>query len=340
MEEKEILNKSDKKLYKVNNVRESLYKLNELFDTMGLNINYDYEKSEAYIVLNGKSVKMKKGNNCFYIKTGNRLIGFSFATTHLMFNFGTIMDVIIASGKDVKYLEYCQGKSFDNFDHPYTIFLSYVDGKINQFFSDNRYIEFTEGNTINFKLAELIRDWKLDYKHSAFERPYYHEFGCGTKEERIFDDKIREIGKIYLPVSSLDLVDKRKGRKRNVIATDHECLYEDYEYYLKHHKDMDRTRLSFYDTFGGRTLVDPNLPENSARYPDEKCLDFSLKIITLDEARRVYEDVVRDIKLENAYKYLSLYFGELIESVRCYQNQGNPDKYETPPIHFLELKNK
>ena len=103
---------------------------------------------------------------------------------------------------------------------------------------------------------------------------------------------------------------------------------------------MDRTRLAFYDTFGGRTLVDPNLPENCARYPDEKCLDFSLKIITLDEARKVYEEVVQEIKQENAYKYLSSYFGELIESVRCYQNQGNPDRYENSPIHFLVLKNK
>lgn len=333
-------NKEKGHVYKVNNDRESLYKLNELFDTMGVNINYDFENSEAYIILNGQSTKMKKGSNCFYIKNGNELIGFSFATTNLMFNYGAIMDVIIASGKDVKYLEFCQGKSVDNFDHPYTIFLSYVDGKINQFYSDNRYIEFTQGNTINFKLAELIRLWELNFKHSIFERPYYHEFGCGTKEKRIFDKNIREVGKIFLPVSSLDLVDRYKGRKRSVIATECDCLYEDYEYFLKHHKSMDSTRLAFYDTFGGRVLVDPNKPENGARYPDERCLDFSLKIITLDEARKVYEDVVQEIKRENAYKYISFYFGELIESVRCYQSQGTKDCYEQPPIHFLELKNK
>jgi len=76
-----------------------------------------------------------------------------------MFNYGTIMDVILAKGRDVKYLEYCQGKSLDNFEHPYTI---------------------------NFKVANLIRRRGIDFKHSIFEIPYYHEFGCGTNEEAIY----------------------------------------------------------------------------------------------------------------------------------------------------------
>lgn len=337
--EKEI-SKDSNKLYLCHNDVESLYKLKELFKAMGLDINYDYSKGEAYIKINGSYYKMKKGNNCFYINKGDNLIGFSFATTSLMFNYGTIMDVIVTSGKDIKYLEYCQGKSLDNFEHPYTIYLSYVDGKVNQFFSDNRYIEFTEGNTINFKVAELIRQWELSFKHSIFEIPYYHEFGCGTKEKKIYNKQIQELGKIFIPTASLDLVDKFRGRKRNVIAADFECLYEDYEYFLKAHRKMDTTRLAFYDTFGGRTLVDPNLPENGAKYPDPKCLDFCMKIMTLDEAKKIYDSVVDEIKKDYAYRYIDSYFGELIESVKNYQEDGSSSTCSNDPIHFLELKNK
>lgn len=55
----EIINK-DKRLYITRNVQESLYKLNELFNTLGLDIEYNYEKCEAYLNRNGKRVKMKK----------------------------------------------------------------------------------------------------------------------------------------------------------------------------------------------------------------------------------------------------------------------------------------
>ena len=331
----EEITKLEKKIYKVNNDNESLFKLNELFNTMGLKIDFDYRKEEAYINIYGKSIKMKKGSDCFYIKILNKLIAFSFAPMNLMFNYGVIIDVIIATGKDIQYLEYCQGKSFDNFDHPYTIYLNYKNGKLNQFYSDNRYIEFTRGNTVNFKLAELIKSWDLDYKHSIFEHPYYHEFGCGTKEE-----KIREFGKIFLPTSSLDIVNKLKGRKKDVIVDRGQCLFEDYEYYLKPRRKMDCTRLAFYDSIPGHTIIEPNLPENGATYPDQKCLDFSLDIVSLEEARFIYEEVVNEIKNEEAYAYISSYFGQLIESVKCYQNKNNDNGGEEPPIHFLELKNK
>lgn len=335
----EIINK-DKRLYITRNVQESLYKLNELFNTLGLDIEYNYEKCEAYLNRNGKRVKMKKGNNCFYIESGSDLVGYSFRVTNLMFNYGTIMEVIVAKGRDVKYLEYCQGKSLDNFEHPYTIYLNYVGGKLAQFFCDNRYVEFTKGNTINFKIASLIRSWGIDFKHSIFEIPYYHEFGCGTKEESMYDDKLMKKGNIYLPVASLDLVNRFSGRKRAIIADMGSCMYEDYEYHLKPTKKMDTTRLAFYDTFGSKTLVDPNLLENRAQYPDQRCVDFAMKILSMDEAKRIYNEVIEEIKEENAYEYIYSYFGSLIDSVKSYQDDGKPDEYQGAPIHFLDYKKK
>ena len=54
-----------------------------------------------------------------------------------------------------------------------------------------------------------------------------------TRKLYIYDDNIMKKGNIYLPVVSLDLVNRFSGRKRAIIADMGSCMYDDFEYHLK-----------------------------------------------------------------------------------------------------------
>ncbi len=47
-----------------------------------------------------------------------------------------------------------------------------------------------------------------------------------------------------------------------------------------------------------------------------------MKILPIDEAKKIYGEVIEELKNENAYEYIYSYFGDLIDSVKRYQDDG------------------
>lgn len=338
MANEELSNINNRKVYKLNNLNDALFKLDELFKSFGLDIDFNYEESKAFIRSNGKEKKMKKGDEAYYIELDKSLIGFSFRTMSSFFNYGAIIDIIVSKGNDLKYIKFCQGGSFDGFDKPYVIYASYVNGVINQVFSDGLFFEVTNGNTINFLLAKLMKEWGLSLSRHFPIKLNYNAFGCGVKGERLRIAEYPDIHNLYLPTASLDIINNLKGHEFITYVDHGYSAYGEYTYNLKPHLKIDDTRLAYYSKFGTSTIVDPNSPNNVVKFPDERINEFSLSIITKDEAKELYDKVIEEMKEERAYAYLVNYYGKLIRSIKACQNGESTGTYVEPTIQSLELK--
>lgn len=306
---------------KCQNYQDCLDKLQELFITSGVDIEYDAEREEAFLNCESHRIPMKKLNGshreAYQLEIDDKLIGFYFDFSGAMLGFGVNMELIVKEGKNFQSYAFKQSY-FDN-SNPWFYYDEYVDGKSTGFSSNGHIIYFNESNVPSRSALETINRWGDDLKGSRFKRINAHRFSFGGMHRHKAYENGKEVFN-YIPTVSSEVIKNGKSEERAMIidSIGPAQIYEVKKKYNYTGNEKDGMYFPYYEykskeltPFSGLKVFEPNDPE---------ILNYCVSILKRSENRLFYYDIMEYLIQQPVNQYMQKYFQHLTDGIEYYQN--------------------
>lgn len=312
----------EKIIEKVNNLNDSLKKLNELFGAMNLNIEFDFQKQEAVLISDGKKIPMKKNNDYYFVEHLGNEIGFRFSQYSLTFHYGAKLEVIKISGTDFEVVSYIQDDNLKGYESPHFTYVDYKNNLANIFFADGHIVEFIKSNKMDYNVDDISKRWGIAVKDIKNQKTEFSDLLYGAGQQLYGLDKKGDKLYNYIPISSLNVIKNNCGRKKFLMHSYPAVFMGECSYKIKSSLQSGGVPLANYKKIHEKVLMDPSM--NYIKCNNPKCLEWSLEILKNPEARKVFESVLAVIKNKPVYFYISIYYQHLIEGLAYYINVADP----------------
>ncbi len=331
----ESMKKQERIVDKVKERADSLLKLRELFNILGLDITFNHEEKTATLKQKGISIPMKcNGNHGYFLKDGKKLIAFEFKEYTLFYHYGVKMEVVIVDEDNhFQVATFTQGDTLGGNEEPRFSISDYQNFSLNKIYTDGHFIELTQGNVLDLESAKILSSWDVELPHKYKLGSIYTTLGFGahmsykdldSKGDRTYD---------YIPTISLETIKKGKGTAKKTLIFGDIAGYQELKYTIVPAKLSHSTILPYAQYIGMQTVVDP--ADRQFFWNDYAYQQAVLEIIQSEEAMKTFSSVYKFFNKQPLSWFLEIYYGSLFRGIKFYQ-KGPEKNQENAPL--LEKK--
>ncbi len=332
-------------LEKCLNHQDCLEKLQELFYASSLNIEFDYDKKEAYLITEEHKIPMKKINGIFnqgyILEVGDNLVGFYFKRISGCLDFDLELEVIVKEENNFQSFTFRQ----DYFGNggPWFYYNEYVDGIARSFSTNCHSVHFTESNIPNRSVASIADNWFGPIKVKRFTKIDAKKFAFGAIGCHNGYDELGKSTYFYSPFVETEVIKKNKSEVRSLINDGSGAPVQTYEVKRKYNYTGDPDDGRFYPYFNmSEKYLNPRKPFEVYNYDDPKILDYSVNVLQRDEFQEFYQEMKQYLLNQSVGKYINKYCMNILAGIEyyqyIYQDSKTEDKNEKF-VRLLDLKN-
>lgn len=312
---------------KCHTYQDCLDKLNELFITSGIDIRYDKEKGEAYLITEASEIPMMKHYGAlpeaYSVEVDNKLIGFYFKLFGGMFGFGVEMEVIVK--EDNNFQSYAFKQSYFEDGAPWFYYDEFINGESKSFSSNGHVAHFNTSNVPSRSALATINRWGDDIKVGRFTRIKGNSLAFGGICRHTGDYKKGNEVYIYVPTVHSESIKNNKSEERlmfvDTIGPAQICETRR-KYYYTGNAD-DGTYFPYYDNKSKD--LEPFAKLKVFEIDDPEILNYCIDVLQRFENIIFYDDMKEYLLNQPVGKYISKYFMHLLNGIEYYQNLNRKD---------------
>lgn len=318
---------------KCKNYQECLEKLQELFITSGVDIEYDDKKEEAFFISESRKIPMKRldgpHREAYCLEIGDKLIGFYFDFSGAMLGFGVDMELMVKDGKNFQSYAFKQSY-FDN-SNPWFYYDEYIDGKSKGFSSNGHIIYFNESNVPSRSALSTINRWGDDLKVSMFKRINGHKLSFGGMHRHKGYENGKEVFN-YIPTVSSEVIKNGKSEERSMMV-DSIGPVQTYEVKKKYNYTGKADNGMYYPYYEHKSReLTPFAKFKVFEVTDPEILDYCIDVLNRNENKLFYYDIMEYLMKQPVNQYLSKYFRHLTDGIEYYHSLNRED------IHVSDIE--
>ena len=331
----EAMKKQERIVDKVKGQDDSLLKLRELFNILGLDIEFDHQEKRATLKQKGINILMRyNGDHGYFLKDGKKLIAFELREYPLFCHYGAKMEVVIVDEDNhFQVATFTQGETLGGNEEPRFTISDYQNSSLNRIYTDGHFIELTHGNVLDLGSAEILSSWGVELPHKYKLGSIYTTLGFGahmsykdinSKNERNYD---------YIPTVTIDTIKKGIGTTKRTLIFGDTAGYQELKYTVIPAKLSKSSILPYSKYIGMQTIVDP--ADRQFFWDDLAYQQAVLELLQSEEGLDTYSRVYNFFNKQPLSWFLEIYYGHLFRGIKFYQ-KGPEKNLENSPL--LEKK--
>lgn len=309
-------------LEKCANHEDCINKLKELVYTSGLNIEFDLEKEEAYLVTEERKIPMKKQNGIYgetyLLEVQDNLVGFYFKKINATLDFDLEIEVFVKNGDNFRAYTYRQ--SYFEMDTPWFYYNEYVDGIGKSFSTNCHSAYFTESNIPNRSILSIGEKWYNTIKVNRFKRIDAQKFAFGAIGHHEGYDEFGHRTFLYSPLVESEVVKNNKS-ELHLLFNDGCGPVQTHEVKRRYYYSGNHDDGSFYPFYKMKeNYLNPRKPFQVFSFDDPEILNYCVDILKRDEVVEFYEKMKDYLLTETAGRYINKYCMNILAGIEYYQN--------------------